>query len=261
MDLRSSLKEIYNRALYYLSVPKCLCCKEPLDYGEKALCESCLVEYREEKKRDCSRCSKPVPECTCSNFYLERNRIRKLAKVFRYSPPKHELPGNLLIYSLKDDNRRDTFSFLAEELATSIERAYGVRSNEADYVITNVPRRPSAIRRAGYDHSAALAKRIASLIGVEYCQFLRSKAKHSQKDTHGEERRRNAMFVYRRFDCDPPGRTVILVDDVVTTGASMVACAKLLRKLGVKRVVGATVSVAYKDSAASFRVKKNRIKY
>lgn len=240
---------ICDRALYYLSVPKCLVCGEILDYSEPVICDNCRPDYREQKKRNCSRCAKILPECTCSNFFLESHYIKKLVKVYRYTPSNTELPGNILIYSLKHDNRRDTFNFLAEELAGAISSSFDFRNSRDNYIVTNVPRRPSAIRRDGYDHSAELAKRTAKILGLQYNQFLKSKAKRPQRETKGFERLKNASFQYKRnAKKSLKGKTVILIDDVVTTGSSMASCAALLRGMGTKTIVGATVSIAYKDS-------------
>lgn len=248
MKFQDFIKEISNRALYYLSVPKCLCCHEILDYGELAICAECRKTYDEQKKRECSRCGKVLPTCSCSNFYLERNRIKKLVKLYRYVPSIREMPGNLLIYSLKHGNRRDTFDLLARELADSIQCSYDISSNPDKYIITNVPRRGAAIRNDGYDHSAVLAKRISKILNIRYESLIKSIAKRPQKETHGEERRKNARFSYKRKTANLNGITVILVDDVVTTGSSLAAAAKMIRALGARRVVGAVVSIAYKDS-------------
>ena len=249
MTKREFLSLIVDKILFWLSVPKCVGCGEFLEFREPALCPACLKEYNEQKARTCSRCNKKISECFCSNFYLEKHHIKRLAKVYRYFSFKHELPGNLLIYSLKHDNRRDTVKYLADELISSIKINIGDFSPES-YIITNVPRRRSAIREDGYDHAEVLAKRISKILGIRYEKILVSLAKKSQKKTHGREREENARFNYarRKSRLDLRGKTVILVDDVVTTGSSMGYCASLLKGLRPKEIIGATLAIAYKDS-------------
>ena len=249
MTRKEFLSLVVDRALFWLSVPKCVGCGEFLEFREGALCPTCLKDYNEQKLRTCSRCNKKINECFCSNFYLEKHHIKKLVKVYRYFSFKHELPGNLLIYSLKHANRRDTVSFLADELTSSIRTNLGEFSPE-EYIITSVPRRKAAIREDGYDHAELLAKRIAKLLGIRYEKILVSLAKKSQKKTQGTERAENAKFNYarRKSKLDLKGKTVILVDDVVTTGSSMGYCASLLKGLRPKEIIGATLSIAYKDS-------------
>ncbi len=241
--------EFYDKLLFLVSVPRCVCCKQLLDLGERVLCNTCATEYENQKLRECSRCSKKIGECTCSNFYLERHYIRKMVKVYRYNSKRPELPGNCMIYSLKRDNRRDVFNFLAEQLAESIKRAYILDGNEDKYVITNVPRRRPTIRKYGYDHSQVIARKVAKILKIKYLNLFVSSAKRAQKETVGQERMRNPDVDYRRgVDINLKGVTVFLVDDVVTTGASMSTCASLIRGLGSKNIVGATLSIAYKDS-------------
>ena len=76
-----------------------------------------------------------------------------------------------------------------------------------------------------------------------------------QKKTHGEQRLKNAKFDYRRRIPDIKGKNVLLVDDIVTTGASMGNSAMLLHGLGAKRIVGVCLSIAYRDKYTPFKSK------
>ena len=165
-------------------------------------------------------------------------------------PMRTDTPSNRLIFSLKHDNRRDTFAFLSHELAASISSALDTQGREEQFLITNIPRRPAAKRRDGYDHAKELAKRVASLLNIKYLSLLSSKAESAQREMKGEQRRKNAKFVYKRKaqEVSLKGLTVIIVDDVVTTGSSLASAADLLRGLGTRRIIGAAVSIAYKDS-------------
>ena len=154
------------------------------------------------------------------------------------------MPSNNLIYSLKRDNRKDVLEFLANEL---IEAILNSIKNANECVFVNVPRRLESRLKYGFDHAKLLAKYVAKHFSAQYYQPIISKAKKSQKKTQGRERIKNATFKLKNKAKDLSGKTVIIIDDIVTTGSSMGACATLIRALGAKKIIGATISIAYKD--------------
>ena len=244
---------IYKDILFYLSVPRCVCCQKRLDKDERALCHSCFSEYLETKRLSrCSHCLKNFSECLCPNDYLEKHCVHKLIKLFRYKPsesPDERIPANQLIYIAKRNKRVDLFDFLSDELCHLIKASI-------DYdgcVITSVPREKKRVNKYGFDHSECLAKAIAKKLGLRYEKILKSKSKMAQKKTHGEERIRNALFDYRKRIPDIKGKRVLLVDDIVTTGASLGNSATLIKGLGVKSIVGVCIGVTYKDKHIPFQ--------
>lgn len=240
------IKDIIDRIFYYVSVPTCVYCGERLDFEDKCLCPKCLEKHLDHLKTNCSRCSNLLSQCKCTAQYLNTHYVRTLIKLFRYKPQRDDLPSNYLVYALKQSNRRDVFDYLATELADAINRQIDIKSGAENFVITNVPRRPGAISEYGYDHAEVLAKRIAKILGIRYIRTTKSKGKAAQKSTRGVERLNNPNITYlERIDLS--GKQVILVDDIVTTGASMGKCAALIRGLGAKRVYGACVAIAFKD--------------
>ena len=243
-----TLKEFKNNVFFYLSVPRCVGCKERLLKTDLALCPDCIKEYREIKKRNCSICSKTLDFCSCTSKYLDAHYVHQLVKVFRYVQ-RDGLPSNNLIYSLKRDNRKDVLEFVTDELSAAIANSI---KNPEGCVFINVPRRRKETAKYGIDHAKLLAKSLAKRFSAEYYQPLISKSKKAQKKTSGEERITNARFKLKRRAKDLRGKSVIIVDDVVTTGASMGACAALIRALKPKKIVGAAVSIAFKDAYVPF---------
>ena len=242
------------KLLFYLSVPKCVCCGERLEASDKALCRICSKDYFDHKTRNCSVCSKVLSQCTCTNDYLKNRYTKRLVKLFRYikrDDTERIFPSNMLIYSLKRDNRSDVLNFLSDELTGAIKNS--IKTDKFGYLITSVPRRPSAVRRYGIDHAKLLAKSVAKKLDVPYAMLLKSTAKAAQKKMHEKERVNNATFDYRKTDIDVKGKRVIIIDDIVTTGASMGACAMLIHALGAKEIIGAALSIAYKEKSHEFR--------
>ncbi|MBO7303828.1 MAG: ComF family protein [Clostridia bacterium] len=189
-----------------------------------------------------------MDRCTCPNKYLDTHYVHKLIKVYRYFPDD-ALPSNKLIYSLKRDNRKDVLDMLVEEMYCAISASV---KNPSEYLFTNVPRSRKSVVKYGIDHAALLSKSLAKRFSAEYYQPLISKSKQQQKKTSGEERLKNASFDIKRGAKDLSGKKVILIDDVVTTGASLAASAMQLKALGAKQIIGAAIAIAYKDRYVPF---------
>ncbi|MBR2343549.1 MAG: ComF family protein [Clostridia bacterium] len=245
-----TIKEFLSRAKFLISVPTCVGCAERLDFSDEALCPRCRRDYYLHKDRDCSLCLKPIYECSCTNKYLRSHFVKGLAKVYRYTKTDEKAVQNLLIYSLKEQNREDAREFLAAELSASLLSSGIVNEKNKDGILfTSVPRRPRAIVKYGYDHARLLAERIAASMGAEYRPLLSSRSRRAQKKISHEERKSAVRFVYKRGvdTLDLSDRTVIIVDDIVTTGSSMGAAATLIRGLGCRKIYAAAVSIAYPD--------------
>ena len=238
-----NIKNIMDRVFFTLSVPKCVCCKNRLNYGEKALCLKCSAVFEEFKSRNCSRCSRLLHKCDCSNDFLSSHYVGRVIKCFRYLDREQATPGNSLIYSLKRENRSDVLDRCAEELTEAIRSSV---ENPEGYLLTNVPRRKSAIIEHGIDHSALLAKAVVMRLGAKYMPLLKSNAKKPQKSLERTERMKNADFHIIR-DIDLTGQQVIVVDDIITSGASVSGAASLIRSLGARKITAACLAIAYKD--------------
>ena len=238
-----TFKDLTMRFLHLVSVPKCVSCKDKLEYGDRAICQKCSARFDEIKTRNCSKCAKILSECSCSTDYLERHFVKRLVKVFRYRQTEDNLPANSIIYSLKRDDRADVLKRATDELSAAIRNSL---SPDESYVFTNVPRRRGAILKYGLDHAAALSKSLAREFGCEYMRLLVSKSKRPQKNLEHDERIKNAQFDIRG-NVNLKGKTVVIVDDIVTTGASIGHCATLIRSLSPKEIVGAAIAIAYFD--------------
>ncbi len=254
--MKFNIEEIWERFLFYISVPTCVSCKSRLDKDESALCTRCIEKRERLKFRSCSRCGKKLHECSCSSEYLENHYVKKLVKVFRYMQRPDMLPLNAPIYSLKRDNRDDVLELCARELTESILLSF---PNAKDFIVTNVPRSKKSIVKYGIDHAELLAKSVAVLIGADYKKMLVSNVKTEQKKLSGISRITNAKFDVIE-DIDLTGKTVLIIDDIVTTGSSMGQAAMLLHGQGAKRIYGAALGIAYKDKYTPFEKSDKFIK-
>ena len=241
--------KLFKTFIYYLTVPKCVCCGEKLDIDDKALCKKCREAYNDHLLRRCSVCSGVLNKCLCPNEYLDSHYVHKHIKVYRYLPGL-STPANQLIYSLKRENRRDVLEFLSTELANSIKHSI---KSPGDYLFTSVPRMNASKNKYGIDHAKELSRATAKLLGAKYKNLLISKAKKLQKRTKStDERIANASYSLRNRNIDLTDRDIIIIDDIVTTGASLRSCAVQLKIAGAGKIIGASVAITYKDKYVPF---------
>jgi predicted amidophosphoribosyltransferase len=134
-----------------------------------------------------------------------------------------------LVLALKLEGRRDAAPPLVHALAATVAR-FGLLGE----VVTWVPGRPSDIRARGFDHAELLARLVAPRIGLRARSLLlRRGSPPDQSGLSAAQRRHNLIGAFEARPCN--GR-VIVVDDVITTGATARACAAALRAGGADMV-------------------------
>ncbi|HXA43373.1 MAG TPA: hypothetical protein VNV65_10740 [Candidatus Solibacter sp.] len=109
-------------------------------------------------------------------------------------------------------------------------------------VVVPVPLGPQRLRSRGYNQAEVLARQIARISGRECLSgMVRSRETEAQVGRGGEERRRamNGAFAWSSTIPDE----IVVVDDVVTTGATLMECARAARAAGVRRVHGLAVAL------------------
>ena len=110
-----------------------------------------------------------------------------------------------------------------------------------------VPLHPARKRERGFNQSEILAEMVSERINVPLAKGILRRIKNTKDQTNlsAEQRREN---VAGAFSVSHPerisGKRIILVDDVITTGATLKECAKVLKEAGAKRIVAATLVVA-----------------
>ncbi len=178
--------------------------------------------------------------------HLQAAKCAGLCKSVYYAPQKREPVQNKLIYRIKHQKDGRALYFLASELLRSMERIMEEDGVDRDHVlITYLPRGRMTRLKVGTDQALCLAREISRQSGLHFQTLLARTRKHGreQKRLTRAARLQNA----ERSFCPLPGGackgyTVFLVDDLVTTGAGMSVCTKLLRSMGAKQVYGVAVA-------------------
>lgn len=196
------------------------------------LCDNC-VEKVERLENPCTGCGKPEGECDCG-----RNGFRlNITAPFAYT-------GCIVaaIHRFKFGGDRNAHAHLAGYMAESVKEKFS--GIEFDFV-TCVPQTARRKRRRGYNQSALLAKGCAKLLGLP-CKEALLKTRNT-KDQHklkAKERAENLKGAFSVNDTSVvKGKTVLLCDDIKTTGATLNECRKTLIKAGAKEVYCVTAAV------------------
>ena len=207
--------------LHLLFPPKCVLCGRVLENHETDLCRQCRVDSPEcpLKKVNLS-----FLDSWTAVWYYEGN-IRKSLHRFKFRRARHYAPcyGRMLAMKLRQAHP------------------------EGFDILTWVPVSPLRKLSRGYDQVELLAKAVGEELDMEPVRTLR-KVRHNRPQsgiTGQAQRRANVLGVYRVLKPETvSGRRVLLLDDIITTGATAGECARVLLTAGAKEVHCGCVAVA-----------------
>lgn len=247
---------IKNILLNLLFPPKCSNCGSFLDIDLKSrtidtLCPTCRRHYENEKDRVCSFCGLSMKFCRCMPRNMERAQCSSLLKLISYRPHDETFYIRSFLYSVKRRDEKIYFDFVAQQLRELLiieMRAQGLMPN--DCVITYLPRAKKNKVKHGFDQGLSLAKSLSGITGIEFVDcFKRKNLVQEQKSLNQYERRLNMASAYEILDVEEliEDKTVILVDDIVTTGSSMASCARLAFSRGAYDVIGICLGLTEKE--------------
>lgn len=234
-------KRLINKFLDIIFPPRCAGCSEviPLDATD-AFCHECRDKWEKHKRENCRRCGQPLDKCWCGVSFDKKNEITNEYHLVQYDKKANTVIKKLL-YNMKNYNSPLTSDIIAGEIYNELYP----RIDYYDLIISYVPRSPANIRKYGHDQSKNLALSFSRLTGLDIAEVLVHKGKANQKSLDPKSRQDNAEKSYHILNGAGnyvKGKTVILIDDVLTTGSSLVRCAHLLKQKGAKRVIAFTIA-------------------
>jgi ComF family protein len=140
-----------------------------------------------------------------------------------------------LIINIKYGSSRPTSTFVGRLLANKLPYLPG-----EDVIVTHIPTTPARIRERSFDQSQRIAKAMSASVHLTYARLLYRKTKSHQVGFTRAQRQEHMKQAFGVLHASLiKGKTVLLVDDVLTTGSTLESAAKELKNAGAKRVIGA----------------------
>jgi ComF family protein len=207
--------------------PRCLVCGEPGSAG-RDLCAACALTLPWALDA-CHRCALPLPAGTglqllCGMCQQGPSPLQQVRATFLYAAP---VDGLLRRFKFHQD-------LAAGRLLSQLMLARR-DPPPATAALVPVPLHRSRLRQRGYDQGRELARPLARALHLPLCAALhRTRATAAQSELDATTRRRNVRGAFTVTA--PLPAHVTLVDDVMTTGATLQAAASALRRAGVERV-------------------------
>lgn len=198
--------------------PSCICCKRainprsPLPFCDE--CFSLLPTYKMDEPK-----------------VIEDTNITRCYCLYQYS--KYDVKG--IVFHTKNIFSFRYADFISDEMKRSLI-SHNLH-NKID-IITYCPRKINTVRRIGFDQAEELAKALSKKIKRPYENLIIRKGKSSeQKFLSFKDRYANVKNIFFFNDKkNIKDKVILLVDDVVTTGATVRACAKVLKDNGARAV-------------------------
>jgi ComF family protein len=218
---------------------KCVVCKKQGSY----LCENCFSFLSFDAKSLCLLCNNPTfnnlthPKCVrkyaiagCFSALSYNKTVQKLIYNFKYKPYLTDLKNVLadLFYESIIQN---------EQFQKQIEMG--------EWVLIPVPLSDMKLRKRGYNQAEILARELSIRFKIPVLDILkRIRETKTQVGMTNLQRKLNVKNVFEIINhkSEIINKNILLVDDVVTTGSTLMEAAKILKKNGAKKVFGLTLA-------------------
>ena len=238
----SALRRGGRAILDLLYPPLCLACRTPVS-DPRALCADCWKALTFIEGAVCDCCGLPFELDPGSDSLCASCMVRPPAFDRARAAIHYDDASKGMILALK---RADRLEF-AQLFAVWLRRAGAPLLDAADLIMP-VPLHRFRLWRRRYNQSAILAQRLADLTGKPFdpCILVRTRATPSQGQMpSAKARARNVRGAFRvsvRRADNLEGHSVLLIDDVLTTGATIEACARALKRAGAEKVLVLTIA-------------------
>ncbi len=206
----------------------------------KFICEECAAELEYIGKQSCSKCGKRLgvfnyERGICTDCSEKLRLFEKCICVFQYSKSARKMAA-----LFKYEHRKDKLELLSFSLSAKL--SYEFKNVKIDALIP-VPIHKSRLKERGYNQAEIVAEIVGRALNIPVKKevLIRNAQTKAQNSLDRNQRIVNLRQAFSVACMDDAIESVLIIDDIYTTGATMEACTEALLATGIKKVYGACI--------------------
>lgn len=230
----SGVIKYFSKSVFDYILPRfCCACKTKLSISQDTICDSCF-----------SKIQKSTPARLQHEF--ERKFANKNIITGFYAPFVFEKDKELqhAIHALKYQNKFGVGIFLGSVIACEIKK---IKSDWHFDLVIPIPLHHLKKAERGYNQSYFIAKGVGKVLKTKSSDRIVKRIKYTESQTkmNLNEREQNISQAFKIIFKDAvAGKNILLLDDVITTGATISECGKILLDAGAKKIYAASIAIA-----------------
>jgi ComF family protein len=218
------------------------------DFILPRFCCSCRTKLNSNQDTICSDCISKIQRSTASRLQREYERKfsdKKIISEF-YSPFVFEKDKELqhAIHALKYNKNFQVGIFLGKVLADEIKK--NITTWNFDLIVP-IPLHHLKKAERGYNQSFYIAKGVSKILNIKVSDRIVKRIKYTESQTtmNISEREENIYGAFKvKLKNAISGKNILLIDDVITTGATISECGKILLEAGANKIYAASIAIA-----------------
>lgn len=227
----------------------CVLCSLPS--GNRPVCDACTADLPRLVGYQCPRCGLPLHHHAnggcCPDCSHHTPAFETASAIWSYG-----FPVDTLIQDFKYGHHLYLAGFFGQHLAQMLKKQWATNpANLLPDLVIPMPLHPNRLKTRGFNQAAEIARHAAKSLDLPWQSdvLIRLHDTEPQAGLRREERWSNMRGA---FACTEPlqGARILLVDDVLTTGASLSACAEVLRHAGASHIDVAVLARTPEPNAA-----------
>ena len=229
------LHQLFFRVFTFLTFPlECGLCKKSC--YKMPLCKNCQATLKKHiPLKRCNTCGKELffEVDYCTKCRDDKTKFKYFSSV--YPTFTYVLQKKRLLYLWKVANNRNLVYFFAEITNNILCEKY------KNIPVVPVPPRPGKIKAKGWDQIDDLVTILEKKYKIQVLRLLARSSTLQQKKLNKDQRLTTSKENYKPREDSPTKlipKEVVLIDDVITTGATLTVCGEVLKKLGVEKIHG-----------------------